>query len=95
MHDDLDYEARIAVQDPELIRANLAAGLFTLHGVDLSPLEETIELGRALAGYRAEITRRAFETSHQRLRRRRRQAGQLARPSGRWTFPRKLGACHG
>jgi hypothetical protein len=70
MHDDVYYEAQIAVQDPELIRANqrLATGLFTLHGVDLSPLEETVALGRALAAYRAEITARAFEVSQQRLR---------------------------
>jgi creatinine amidohydrolase/Fe(II)-dependent formamide hydrolase-like protein len=70
MHDDVYYEAQVAVQDPELIRMNqrLAAGLFTLHGVDLSPIEETIELGRKLAAYRAEITARAFEASKHRLR---------------------------
>jgi creatinine amidohydrolase/Fe(II)-dependent formamide hydrolase-like protein len=70
MHDDVYYEAQVAVQDPELIRMNqrLAAGLFTLHGVDLSPIEETIELGRKLAAYRAEITARAFEASKRRLR---------------------------
>lgn len=70
IHDDIYYEAQVAVQDPELIRMRqrLAAGLFTLHGVDLSPIEETIELGRKLAAYRAEITARAFEASQRRLR---------------------------
>ena len=70
IHDDIYYEAQVAVQDPELIRTRqrLAAGLLNLHGVDLAPIEQTIELGRALAAYRAEITARAFETSRSRLR---------------------------
>lgn len=70
IHDDLYYEAQIAVQDPELIRVNQRnkAGLLTLHGVDLAPIEDTIELGKKLAAYRAEITARAFETSKRRLR---------------------------
>ena len=70
VHDDIYYEAQIAVQDPELIRMNqrIEAGLFNLHGVDLSPIENTIELGKKLAAYRAEITARAFEASKQRLR---------------------------
>lgn len=70
IHDDIYYEAQVAVQDPELIRTRqrLAAGLFTLHGVDLSPVEDTIELGRELAAYRAEITARALEASRRTLR---------------------------
>jgi hypothetical protein len=70
LHDDLYYEAQIAVQDPALIRMNqrLEAGLFTLHGVDLAPIEKTVEIGRKLAAYRAEITARAFDTSKRRLR---------------------------
>lgn len=70
LHDDLYYEAQIAVQDPELIRMNqrVKADQFTLHGVDLSPIENTIELGEKLAAYRAEITARAFEASKRRLR---------------------------
>jgi len=70
IHDDIYYEAQIAVQDPEFIRMNqrVEAGLFTLHGVDLSPIENTIELGKKLAAYRAEITARAFEASKKSLR---------------------------
>lgn len=71
IHDDLYYEAQIAVQDPALIRMEqrVKAGLFSLHGVDLAPIDRTIELGRKLAAYRAEITAKAFRASQQRLRR--------------------------
>jgi creatinine amidohydrolase len=70
IHDDIYYEAQIAVQDPKLIRTDerLEAGLFTLHGVELAPIEDTIELGRSLAAYRAGITARAFQRSLERLR---------------------------
>lgn len=70
MHDDVHYEAMIAVQDPELIRAKerLEAGLFTLHGVDLAPIEETVALGHSLAEHRATITARAFKRSVAKLR---------------------------
>jgi hypothetical protein len=70
IHDDVYYEAQIAVQDPKLIRTaeRLKAGLFTLHGVDLAPVEKLVDLGRKLADYRAQITARAFEASKKRLR---------------------------
>jgi hypothetical protein len=65
IHDDIYYEAQIAVQDPNLIRAEerLKAGKFSLHGVELAPVSKTVELGRKLAEYRAGITARAFERS--------------------------------
>jgi hypothetical protein len=70
MHDDVYYEAQAAVQDPTLIRAEqrIKAGLFTLHGVNLAPIDRTVELGRMLAEYRAGITARAFQASRRRLR---------------------------
>jgi creatinine amidohydrolase len=70
IHDDIYYEAQIAVQDPKLIRMEqrIKAGLFNLHGVELAPIERTVEIGRKLAVYRAEITARAFEASKRRLR---------------------------
>ena len=70
MHDDIYYEAQSAVQDPKLIRAEqrIKAGLFTLHGVDLSPVSKTVELGGKLAVYRAGITARAFQNSLKKLR---------------------------
>ena len=70
IHDDVYYEAQIAVQDPRLIRMEqrIKAGLFTLHGVELAPIEKTVDIGRKLAEYRAAITARALEASRRRLR---------------------------
>lgn len=70
IHDDIYYEAQIAVQNPAFIRMaqRQKAGLFHLHGVALDPVEELIALGRDLAQYRAGITARALEASMQRLR---------------------------
>jgi hypothetical protein len=70
IHDDVYYEAQSAVQDPKLIRMEqrMKAGLFTLHGVDMAPISKTIEVGRRLAAYRAEITARALAASKKRLR---------------------------
>ncbi len=64
-HDDYHYSSIIATVDPEHIRAEqrMAAGLFSINGVDLSPLEKTIENGRRLVGYRAEITARAIRAA--------------------------------
>lgn len=70
IHDDVYYEAQIAVQDPKLIRTEqrIKANLMTLHGVDLTPIAKTIELGKKLAEYRAEITKTAFKLSLAKLR---------------------------
>ena len=70
IHDDVYYEAQIAVQDPKLIRMDQRrqAGLFSLHGVDLAPVSRTIEVGEKLAKYRAGITAKAFQASQRRLR---------------------------
>jgi creatinine amidohydrolase len=68
IHDDIYYEAQTAVLDPNLIRADqrVKAGLFALHGVELSPVSRTVEIGRKLAAYRATITAKAFEASRRR-----------------------------
>jgi creatinine amidohydrolase len=70
IHDDIYYEAQIAVQDPQLIRMDQRrkAGLFSLHGVELAPVSRTIEIGNRLAKYRAGITAKAFQASQRRLR---------------------------
>jgi hypothetical protein len=70
MHDDIYYEAQIAVQDPKLIRAEQRrkAGMLNLHGVDESQMSKTIDIGKKLAEYRAGITAKAFEASKKRLR---------------------------
>lgn len=70
MHDDIYYTAQMAVQDPHAIRweERGRAGLRSLHGVDLEPLDALVTLGREMARYRAEITARAFRSSVERLR---------------------------
>ena len=64
-HDDYHYSSIIATTDPERIRARqrMDVGLFSINGVDLRPLERTIENGRRLVQYRAEITARAIRAS--------------------------------
>ena len=64
-HDDYHYSSIIATTDPERIRARqrIEEGLFSINGVDLNPLEQTVENGRRLVEYRAEITARAIRTS--------------------------------
>lgn len=64
-HDDYHYSSIIATTDPTRIRAQqrMERGLFSINGVDLSPLERTIANGRRLVGYRAEITARAIRTA--------------------------------
>ncbi len=70
MHDDIYYEAQIAVQDPKHIRTEQRkkAGQLTLHGVNLDPIDKTIEIGKKLAEYRGAITAKAFAASKARLR---------------------------
>lgn len=70
MHDDIYYEAQMAVQNPELVRVNqrLKLGKLTLHGVDLVSAEKLIDIGKQLAEYRAGITARALEASRKKLR---------------------------
>ena len=60
-HDDYHYSSIMATVDPKTIRADqrAAAGLLSINGVDLSPLERTVENGRRLVEYRARITARA------------------------------------
>lgn len=64
-HDDYHYSSIIATTDPERIRARqrIDAGLFSINEVDLNPLEQTVENGRRLVAYRAEITARAIRAS--------------------------------
>jgi creatinine amidohydrolase len=70
MHDDLYYEAQIAVVDPKLIRVDerRKAGLLSLHGVDMTDVKKVVEIGRKLADYRAGIVAKAFAASKLKLR---------------------------
>ncbi len=64
-HDDYHYSSIIATTDPTRIRAEqrIAAGLFSINGVSLAPLERTIANGHKLVAYRADITARAIRES--------------------------------
>ena len=64
-HDDYHYSSIIATTDPDRIRVEqrMAAGLFSINGADLAPLEQTIANGRRLVQYRAEITARAIRSA--------------------------------
>jgi creatinine amidohydrolase len=70
MHDDVYYEAQIAVQDPKLIRAEqrIKAGLFSIHGYAYGSPAQAVEIGRKLAEYRAGIVAKAYKASMQKLR---------------------------
>ncbi len=64
-HDDYHYSSIIATTDPARIRSEqrMKAGLFSINGVELAPLEHTIANGRRLVEYRAQITARAVRRS--------------------------------
>jgi creatinine amidohydrolase/Fe(II)-dependent formamide hydrolase-like protein len=64
-HDDYHYSSIVATTDPNRIRAEqrMAAGSFSINGVDLDPLERTIENGRKLVQYRTAITVRAIRAA--------------------------------
>jgi creatinine amidohydrolase len=56
LHDEVAMEAVIATVDPMLIRMpqRIAKGRFSINGVALAPIEQTIALGKRIADFRAE-----------------------------------------
>jgi creatinine amidohydrolase len=61
-HDDFAINATLAAVDPQLIRAKQrqAAKKFSINGVDLAPLEKTVEWGKKIIEFRAEVTAKAI-----------------------------------
>jgi len=57
-HDDIWVTAMMMVTDPSSVRYHerVEAGLASINGVDISSLEETVELGRRMVQFRAEFT---------------------------------------
>jgi creatinine amidohydrolase/Fe(II)-dependent formamide hydrolase-like protein len=57
-HDDFAMEAQMALVDPVTVRMKerIAAGKYRINGVDLAPIEKTIEWGRKIVNYRAELS---------------------------------------
>ena len=62
-HDDFGITAQMALVDPQSIRMNerIAAGKFSINGVPLAPIDKTVEWGRKIVDYRAELTVKAIE----------------------------------
>jgi len=58
LHDDFVIEAQMMVVDPSTVRMKerIAAGKFSINGVELAPAEKTIEWGRKIVAHRAEVT---------------------------------------
>jgi creatinine amidohydrolase len=58
LHDDFAITAQMMVVDPATVRMQqrLAAGKFSINGVNLAPAEKTIAWGRKIVDYRAEQT---------------------------------------
>jgi creatinine amidohydrolase len=68
IHDDYHYEAIIATVNPVFIRTEqrLKAGKYSINSFDMRPPSKTIENGKKLVEYRAEITAAAIRRSIQR-----------------------------
>ena len=68
-HDDIWVTAMMMVTDPEQVRhrQRIDAGLASINGVDITSIDETIELGRKMIEFRAEFTadaiRKAIQSS--------------------------------
>ena len=64
-HDDIWVTAMMAVSDPEQIRyrQRFEVGLASINGVPLSPLRDTIDLGRKMLAFRARYTADAIRSS--------------------------------
>ena len=64
-HDDIWVTAMMMVTDPSSVRYHerVEAGLASINGVDIAPMEDTIELGKKLVEFRAEYTANAIRTA--------------------------------
>jgi creatinine amidohydrolase len=65
LHDDFAITAQMMVVDPATVRMKqrIAAGKFSINGVNLAPAEKTIEWGKKIIDYRAEQTVQAIRKS--------------------------------
>jgi creatinine amidohydrolase len=62
IHDDFAITAIMMTVDPTTVRMKQrqAAGKFRINGVDLAPAEKTVEWGKKIVDYRAEVTVKAI-----------------------------------
>jgi creatinine amidohydrolase/Fe(II)-dependent formamide hydrolase-like protein len=65
LHDDYGMNATIMTVDPRMVRMDqrIAKGLFSINGVELSPVEKTVEMGKKLVAWRAGIAVEAIKKS--------------------------------
>jgi creatinine amidohydrolase/Fe(II)-dependent formamide hydrolase-like protein len=65
LHDDFVITAIMMTVDPVTVRMKqrIAADKFRINGVELAPVEKTIEWGKKLVEYRADVTVRAIKKS--------------------------------
>lgn len=70
IHDDYHYSAIMMSVDPKTVRTEqrIAAGLFSINGVDMNPASKTIENGKKLVEYRAKLTAEAIRKSIEKTR---------------------------
>ena len=66
-HDDIWVTAMMMVTDPVTVRyqQRVEAGLASINGVPLVPMEKTVELGQRMMEFRAELTAKAVRKSIQ------------------------------
>lgn len=64
-HDDIWVTAMMMVTDPEQVRFNqrVEAGLASINGVQITPLDETVQLGKQMIEFRAQLTADAIRTA--------------------------------
>ncbi len=64
-HDDIWVTAMMMVTDPDQVRfaQRVDAGLASINGVSIAPLEETVELGARMVEFRAEFTANAIRAA--------------------------------
>lgn len=62
-HDDIWVTAMMMVTDPDQVRFSqrVDAGLASINGIAITPLEDTVELGRKMIEFRAEYTADAIQ----------------------------------
>ena len=63
LHDDFGMTAMMMSVDPQSVRTKqrIAAGKFRINGVDLSPVARTVDWGKRIIDFRAELTVNAIE----------------------------------
>jgi creatinine amidohydrolase len=65
LHDDVRHSSIMALVDPASVRSaeRREAGLFSINGVELDPLDQTLSLARRLVSYQAKVTAEAIRAA--------------------------------